>query len=98
MSIYQSSRYINTGLYLKKGDTPIFGIRKRYNFDLVDAMFYTWIQGDTLDGLAYKQYGGNPHLWWAILDANPQYQSELDIKNGDVLVIPPYREVVKVSE
>jgi phage tail protein X len=97
MSIYQGSRFIRTKLHSVSGETPAFAIRKRHRFDLTDATFYTWVQGDTIDGVAYRQYQ-NAQLWWAILDANPQYQSELDIKNGDVLVIPPYREVVRVCE
>jgi nucleoid-associated protein YgaU len=72
-------------------------IRSRYVFDLTNAIYYTVVQGDTLDGIAYRQYG-NAQLWWAIMDANPQYQSELEIKAGDVLCIPPYEQVVRVSE
>ena len=45
-----------------------------------------------MDNLAVKYYG-NPELYWVILDANPQYRCELDIKKGDRLIIPSYEEV-----
>lgn len=94
--LFQGSRYLNTLLYENR-ETPILGIRRRYKFDLTNAVYYTVIQGDTLDGLAFKYYQ-NSQLYWAILDANPQYQSELEIKAGDIICIPPYEEVVRVSE
>ena len=59
--------------------------------------YYTVIQGDTIDGIAYKQYG-NAQLGWAIMDANPTFQSEMDIEAGDIIKIPPFEEVVKYSE
>ena len=96
MAVYQGSRYIKTPLY-PRGDTLVFGIRSRNHFDLTDATYYTVVQGDTIECIAYKQYG-NAQLWWAIMDANPQYQSELEIQAGDILCIPPFDEVVKVSE
>lgn len=96
MAVYQGSRYVKTPLFMR-GDTPVMGIRTRNKFNLAEATYYTVIQGDTIDGIAYKRYN-NAQLWWAIMDANPQYQSELEIKAGDVLCIPPFEEVVKVSE
>lgn len=96
MAVYQGSRYVRTPLYAR-GDTLVFGIRTRNHFNLTNATYYTVIQGDTIEGIAYKQYN-NAQLWWAIMDANPKYQSELDIKAGDTLCIPPFEEVVKVSE
>ncbi len=96
MGVYRGSRYINTKLYDHKS-ALVMDIRSRYVFDLTNAIYYTVVQGDTLDGIAYRQYG-NAQLWWAIMDANPQYQSELEIKAGDVLCIPPYEQVVRVSE
>lgn len=96
MALYKGSRYIRTPLY-PRGETLVFGIRRRNKFNLSEATYYTVVQGDTIDGIAYRQYG-NAQLWWAIMDANPQYQSELEIKAGDVLCIPPFEEVVRVSE
>ena len=97
MAVYRDSRYVKTSAYVRRGETLVLSIRKRNYFDLSKATFYTVVRGDTIDGIAYKQYG-NAQLWWAIMDANPSYQSEIEIKPGDVLTIPPFDEVVKVSE
>lgn len=91
------SRYIHTPLYIDRNNLGCLAIRNRYTFDLTNATFYTFVRGDTIDGIAYKQYG-NALLGWAILDVNTQYMTEMDINVGDVLIIPPFEEVVKVSE
>lgn len=96
MSVFRDSRYIKTSAYVRQGGNLIFSIRSRNHFNESRATFYTVVQGDTIDGIAYKHYG-NAQLWWAIMDANPKYQSEVEIKPGDVLTIPSYDEVVKVS-
>ncbi len=46
-----------------------------------------------LDGLAYKYYG-DAGLWWSMIDANPSFESEIEIEYGTVLAIPTKREVV----
>lgn len=97
MAVYSGSRYIKTSAYVRDGKSLIFGIRKRATFSDEKSTLYTVVNGDTIDGIAYKQYG-NAKLNWAILDANPSYLSELDMKPGDIIVIPSYEEVVKVSE
>ena len=97
MSMFQGSRYIHTHALVRDGKSLILGIRTRYKFSEDKCSLYTVTRGDTLDGIAYKQYG-NAYLGWAILDANPVYQSELDIKPGDVISIPAFEEVVAVSE
>lgn len=94
MSVYRDSRYVQTPL-IKTRDTNILAFRDRAKFDLSKATFYTFIQGDTVDGIAYRQYN-NAQLGWAIMEANPKYQSELEIKPGDVLTIPSYEEVVRL--
>lgn len=96
MSIFSGSRYINTPIYVRKGQEYIFDIRKKYNFNLDNADYYTVVQGDTIDGIANKFYN-NASLYWAILDSN-SLMSELDVYPGMVLAIPPYEEVVSVSE
>lgn len=91
--LFKNSRYLSTTPY-SHNDTVVLTLRKRYRFNPDNFSFYTVIQGDTLDGIAYRLYG-KAALWWAILDANPKYQSELEIKIGDVLKIPYYEDVVK---
>ncbi len=95
MAVYRDSRYINTPLYIMDNEFPVLGIRMRYKFNLENAVYHTVIQGQSLDTIAHMYYN-NSQLGWAIMDANPKYQCELEIKAGDVLCIPPYEEVVKV--
>lgn len=97
MAVFQGSRYVKTPAHVRRGETLILDIREKAKFDADKSTFYTVVQGDTIDGIAYKQYG-NAQLWWAIMDANPLYQSEIEIKPGVILMIPPFDEVVKVSE
>ena len=96
MAVFKDSRYSRTSAYVRQGGALILSIRERNHFDLSKATFYTVVQGDTLDGIAYRQYD-NAQLGWAIMDANPKYQSEIEIQPGDVLAIPSYDEVVRVS-
>lgn len=97
MAIYEGSRYSNTEIYvdINRNYTKTLSLRDRFNINLTGSFTYTVVQGDTIDSIAYKVYG-NAQLWWAILDVNTQYMSELDISAGDILVIPAYSEVVKV--
>lgn len=97
MAVFRDSRYVSTSAYVRQGETLILSLRHRNYFDKDKSTFYTVVQGDTIDGIAYKQYG-NAQLWWAIMDANPLYQSEIEIKPGDILMIPSFDEVVRVSE
>lgn len=92
MSVYQGSRYAKNGVVSRNG-VLVPTIRQRVLFDKELGTYYTIIEGDTLDGIAYKQYG-NAQLYWAILDANVELQTELDVKPGDVLFIPSIDEVL----
>ena len=53
---------------------------------------YTTVQGDMWDSIAYKCYGDET-LWWRIMESNPKYKTPLDIKPGDLLLIPLRNEV-----
>lgn len=92
--LFQGTRYTHTQAYIRDGSALVLDKRKQAAFDLTDATYYTFVECDTLDCIAYKQYG-DAKLWWAILDANPRFMSEMEIKPGDLLVIPPYEEVLK---
>lgn len=92
--MFENSRYLRTPIYTRLGeDSPILKIRSRYTFNIQNATIHEWVEGDTLDGLAYKYYG-IAALRWAILDANPPYRSEFEIEYGDRIFIPDYDEVV----
>jgi phage tail protein X len=94
--LYEGSRYLSTVPYLNGEGEVLLSRRRRKKFNSSLCNVYVWIQGDTLDTLSYKIYGSSS-LWWAILDANPKYSTEMDIHAGDYLLIPNYNEVV-VSE
>lgn len=96
MAVYDNSRFINTNLEERDGVSKL-GFYTRNSFNMENATAYTWKEGDTLDGVAYNNYGIS-EFRWAILDANPQYRSEFDIEPGDILYIPNYDEVVDLVE
>ncbi len=94
MAVYENSRYLHTQMITRSGwDIPTLDVRERFTFNEDLFQIYEWVEGDTLDGVAYKFYGSTA-LRWAILDANPQYSTEFDIENGDRINIPDYEEVV----
>ena len=96
MAVYENSRYLHTRVANKLGwDVPTLRIRERFTFNQEDCTSHEWCEGDTLDGVSYRYYGISA-LRWAILDANPRYRTEFDIKNGDVILIPNYEEVVSL--
>ena len=96
MAVYENSRYLHTRVMTRLGwDSPTLQMRERFSFNQDNCTSYEWCDGDTLDGVAYKYYE-NTDLRWAILDANPKYRTEFDIKNGDIILIPDYDEVVNI--
>ena len=98
MAVFENSRYVQSPLYVRgDSETPTLKIRDRHNFDLENATIHTWSAEDTLDGIAYKYYE-EPDFRWAILDANPKYRTEFDIKVGDTLYIPAYEDIVEVVD
>lgn len=96
MAVFENSRYLHTILSNRLGwEVPTLDIRERFVFNEANCTLYTWLEGDTLDGVAYKFYNKTA-LRWAILDVNPKYRTEFEIQNGDVILIPNYSEVVSV--
>ena len=96
MAIYENSRYLHTKQFTRlPWSSPTLKIRERFNFNQEDCVTHEWCEGDTLDGVSYRYYGISA-LRWAILDANPKYRTEFDIKSGDIILIPDYEEVVNL--
>lgn len=94
MAMYENSRYLHTGMITRPNfDVPTLQMRERFQFNEDNCTTYEWCEGDTLDGVAIKKYE-IAALRWAILDANPKYKTEFDIKAGDILLIPDFEEVV----
>ena len=98
MAVFENSRYLQTRM-LSRGDSNVlfFTLRQRFKFNEDNFQYHEWIEGDTLDGVAYRYYE-DTSLRWAILDANPKYRTEFDIKKGDIINIPDYEEVIGVIE
>lgn len=96
MAVFQSSRYVNTSAYIKNGENLMLANREKAIFNSDNFTYYTVLEGDTIDCIAYKVYG-DAQLYWAILDANPTFLSELDITEGSVIAIPDIEEVVRIS-
>lgn len=96
MAVHENSRYLHTKQYTRLGwQIPTLAIRKRFTFNQENCVAHEWCEGDTLDGISFRYYGISA-LRWAILDANTKYKTEFDIKNGDILLIPDYEEVVSI--
>lgn len=96
MAVFENSRYLHTRQSTRLGwETPTLEMRQRFTFNQETCSMHEWCEGDTLDGVAFRYYGISA-LRWAILDANPKYRTEFDIKNGDTILIPDYEEVVSL--
>lgn len=91
--IYRNSRYTKTPVNVVDG-VSTFKLRTRFTFNTNGAIIHQFTASDRLDGLA-QEYYKDPQLWWVILDANPQFSSELEIPLGTDLVIPSVNEVMK---
>ena len=96
MAVFEGSRYVTAKLKRFGTGVPLIDIRQPVQFDHDLCKLYTVQPGDRVDVIAYLEYG-RADLYWVIMDANLQYFSEIDIKVGDVIFIPPLREVVKVA-
>ena len=96
MAVFEGSRYVTTKLKKFGRDVPMIGIRLPVRFDPGTCRHHTVRPGERVDGIAYREYG-RADLYWAIMDANQRYFSELDIKVGEVVLIPPLREVARVA-
>lgn len=94
MPIYSGSRYARCNRRVV-GSHTYLTTPARVNFTESLFKVHQVIEGETIDGLAQAYYG-NSAYWWCIMDANRQYESEVEIKPGDILNIPDYNEVMKV--
>lgn len=98
MAIYENSRYTTTRIYARgEEETPTLKTRVRVSFNEGNCSIHTWCAGDTLDGLS-TQYYENPDFRWAILDANPNYRTEFEIKVGDLIYIPAFEDIIEAID
>lgn len=94
MSVYSGSRYARSRQRVR-GSRLYLTLPSRADFNPENCVLYQVKETDTLDALAYKFYG-NSAYWWCIMDANREFQSELEIKHGVILQIPTLTDVSKV--
>jgi len=88
--IYLDSRYADGVLFMaqepKSGDymLSVFRIFPTYS---VAYYWYEVTENDRIEGIATKTLG-KPHLWWQIMDINPEILNPNDIAPGTRLRIP----------
>lgn len=92
--VFEDSRYLSTEPYFDSNDILVLSRRRPIEYNVDKMTLYTFKEGDTVSNIAYRMYE-NQDLWWCIMDANPKYETEMDIKPGDVLYIPDYSEIVE---
>lgn len=96
--IYVGSRYKDCKAeYDSETERVTFAIRTPYNFDKRNCIVHLMVEGETLEQLAYKNYGDS-QLWWVIMEANSKYNFEFEIQPGDTILIPTKQEVVRIYE
>ncbi|MFV8753959.1 LysM peptidoglycan-binding domain-containing protein [Nannocystaceae bacterium ST9] len=87
------SRYRNCGPFV--GDTNFRGTRAREIGPAEGVIEHVVEQGERLDLLALRYYN-DVHLWWRILDANPELLSASELLEaqwvGQVIVVPRAEE------
>lgn len=89
MAIPVNSRY-NQGYYTRMPNAA-----GQYNLSVLrsvppavsDFYLYIWRSGDRPDNVAANLLG-DPQLWWAIFDINPELIYPLNIPPGSVIRIP----------
>lgn len=89
MAILPQSRY-NQGALVRVPDSS-----GQYNLTVfrqvptasIPFTLYIWTEGDRVD-LVSQQFYGNPALWWAIFDVNPELIDPLNVPAGTIVRIP----------
>lgn len=98
MALFEGSRYSYVGLYRREG---IPTIRMRYldRSYPPNSQYYTIVEGDTIDYLAYRFYGDSQY-WWLLVDVNPELGNYLfdDLPKGMLIVVPPLQEKLRQLE
>lgn len=90
MPISRNSRYINSQVYtatLDGSNRTLIDSSSRSAVVFTGGSTHQVVEGDTLEGIAYKVYG-DASKWWAIADANSIYNPLFDLVVGSLLNIP----------
>lgn len=94
--IDKRSRYADTRPFSSPGKSEVFrGLRSRQPGPATPVLEHTLGAWDRPDQLA-NYYYGDPHRWWRLLDANPEWLFAGDLLEasvvGQVLLIPAREE------
>lgn len=88
--IFRDSRYasgqVTRDYRSLTGDYPVVVYRNFPN-EKVKFFLYEWSEQDRIDQVA-KKFLGYSHLWWKIMDYNPETINPLDIAPGTIIRIP----------
>ena len=89
MSILPQSRYQSGVLTRVANSSGTYNLSVLRTTPAVSTNYklYVWKEGDRPDIVAAKELG-NPTLWWAIFDINPELIYPLGIPAGTVVRIP----------
>jgi hypothetical protein len=89
MTINSKSRYTQGTLTRTPNSEGTYNIQvtRTINRQIGAFSLYVWQQVDRPDLVAAKLLG-NPQLWWAIFDVNPEIIYPLNIPAGTVVRIP----------
>ncbi|NDH07552.1 hypothetical protein EBX93_16820 [bacterium] len=94
MAVYKKSRYADCDVYNERSTgVNYLGFKETNIQSSTSDVIYQFKGGDRLDNLA-NQFYGSPKYKWIILYANPQYFTELDISEGDTLIIPQKERIL----
>lgn len=88
--IYLDSRYADGTLFMaqepKSGNYVLSLFRKFPGYN-VAFYWYEVTETNRIEGIA-TQTLGKPHLWWQIMDINPEILNPFDLKPGTQIRIP----------
>lgn len=88
--IFKDSRYADGKIvqeYQPNTNTYQIGVYRTFPFGTARFSVYTWREEDRIDLIA-KAFLGSPHLWWKIMDYNPEVINPFSIKVGTLIRIP----------
>lgn len=89
MTVPPNSRYIGAVLTRVPNSVGVYSLTVLRTTPPQTSAFryYTWAPGDRPDTVAQIQLG-NPQLWWAIFDINPEIIDPLNVMVGSIVRIP----------
>jgi len=89
MAVLPQSRYVQGTVVRVPDSSATYNLTVLRTIPALSSSYrlYTWNAGDRPDVVAYQLFG-NPALWWAIFDMNPELIYPLGIPPGTVIRVP----------